>query len=438
MKNNQNSSNPQTKHVAVIGAGIVGVNCALELQSLGFQVTLIDPEGIGEGCSKGNAGHFATEQVFPLAEVNLLWQFPKLLLDPLGPMALSPRYFVKALPWFWQFMTNMLASKRARNTAALQALNKNAIAYYQPLLRAANAEHLLTCNGSLLVFESSNRQDAVAMLEKYQQAGVAVKLLDREQTLLLEPNLSKKINFALYFTEVAHTANPYEICQVLAAQAKQLGMTFLAAKVSHIHYGDDKINLEFCPQHMAQQSSALSEQSFDHLVIATGAWSQSLLAQLGYKLPIEAERGYSLDLSPTTKDSLTRPVASAERKFIITPMAHGLRLAGTVEFAGLKQKANMKRAHMLYKNALHLLDDIPKLAQKNAAEQAGWLGCRPSLPDSLPVIGRAPNHPNIQFALGHQHLGLTLGAITGKLIGQELTNQRPDIDLQPYSISRFN
>ncbi len=423
----QQDNNP--KSVAVLGAGIIGINCALELQSLGFQVTLIDKSGIGEGCSKANAGHFATEQVFPLAEVSLLWQLPKLLLSPLGPMALSPTYFPKALPWFFKFITNMLTSKRAKNSQALRSLNQHAIEYYKPLLRAAKAEQLLTCKGSLLVFESENRQDAVKVFNLYRNAGIAVKLLDRAQTLLLEPNLSSSINYSLYFTDVAHTANPFEICQVLSEQAFQLGSKLLKAEVTAISTSNNEVEISYVADGINTTTK------FDKVVVATGAWSEPLLNQLGYKLPIEAERGYSLDLSDA---NLTRPIASAERKFIMTPMSHGLRLAGTVEFAGLSTPANMKRANTLYENAKHLLNDIPKFCHESAKEDQRWMGCRPSLPDSLPVLGQAPDHACVYFALGHQHLGLTLGAITGKLIGQVITAQKTDIDITPFSITRFN
>ena len=169
--------------IAVLGAGIIGVNCALALQQLGYQVTLIDKQGIGSGCSKGNAGHFATEQVFPLADPSLLKQMPKMLMDPLGPVSLSAKHMFKALPWFMQFFNNMRASKRAKNTAALKALNRNAIDYYKPILQTANASHLLVSNGSLLVFEKTTYDGVTAMYQQYLQAGIAVKLLSREQAL---------------------------------------------------------------------------------------------------------------------------------------------------------------------------------------------------------------------------------------------------------------
>ena len=423
------------KKIAVVGAGIVGVNCALALQMAGYQVTLIDKEGVGEGCSKGNAGHFATEQVFPLADPALLLQLPKMLCDPLGPVALSPMHFIKAIPWFMQFFNNMRKTKRTDNSAALKVLNNQAIEYYKPLLKAANAEHLLTTNGSLLVFEKTNYKQVEAIYKHYKEAGIAVDILDRIQVLALEPNLHPNIKHALYFTEVAHTADPLAICVVLAEYAKQLGMKFEQVCVETIEQTASG----------AVINKMTNKLEFDACVVATGAWSKNLLKQLGYNLPIEAERGYSLSLSLAENESnlLSRPVASAERKFIITPMDKVLRLSGTVEYAGLEAQANNKRADMLLKNAEFVLDKLPQqtvMNNKNHNEnnRERWMGCRPSLPDSLPVICQAPQHQNIFFALGHQHLGLTQGAITGKLISQLVSEQKPDIDLTPFCISRFN
>lgn len=430
--NEPDDTTADNKNIAVIGSGIIGVNCAVELQSLGFNVTLLDKNNVGEGCSKGNAGHFATEQVFPLAEFSLLWQLPKLLLDPLGPMAISPSYFVKAIPWFLKFIGNMTHKNRTKNSAAIKSLNKNAIAYYKTVLEAANAKHLLTTKGSLLVFEDTPLSNITKQYRHYHHAGVPVKLLDREQILALEPNLNEKIRHALYFTDVGHTLDPHEICLVLAKHAKKLGAVFKQFSVTDIEHNSFGIKI----------SDGKNELNFDQVVIATGAWSKQLLKQLNYKLPIEAERGYSLNLPNTDVNAeLSRPVASAERRFIMTPMAHGLRLAGTVEFAGLKKKANMKRADILYKHAKNMLINIPDFVENkdnNAKTGQKWLGFRPSLPDSLPVIGQAPNHANVYFALGHQHLGLTQGAITGKLIGQIITGQQTDIDISPFCISRFN
>lgn len=417
------------KRIAVIGAGIIGVNCALALQNEGFNVTLIDKNAIGEGCSKNNAGHFATEQVFPLADPSLLWQLPKMLLDPFGPISLAPKHLFNALPWFGRFFNNMRTKYRDNNILALKALNKNAIHYYLPLLKEAKANNLISIKGSLLVFEQTPLKRIQKIQLYYQQAGIAVKLLSKEQVHELEPNLHSNINYGLFFTEVAHTINPYQLTIALADLAKSKGAEYKQFEINSIKHKPNKITL----------SDGNTQLSFDKVVIATGAWSKSLCLQLGYYLPIEAERGYSLSVTDATlvvKNSLTRPVASAERKFIITPMANELRFAGTVEYAGLLAKPNYERAAMLYKNAQFILKNLPNNQKFNDANK--WMGCRPSLPDSLPVICQAPKQANVFFALGHQHLGLTQGAITGKLISQLVLMQKTEIDTKPFCISRFN
>lgn len=421
--------------VVVIGAGIIGINCALALQEQGYQVMLIDKKGIGEGCSKANAGHFASEQVFPLADPSMLMQLPKMLFDPLGPVALSPKHLLQSMPWFLKFFKNMLPNLRKKNTSALTLLNKNAIACYLPLLKAANAEHLLTQKGSLLVFEKTSIQAVKKIHKQYKNAGISVELLNKEKALTLEPNLKSTINYALFFTEVGHTFNPWVFSLALADYAKSLGVEYKKLTVESVSQKDGEVEVQ------TEQARVFA----DHCVIATGAWSKSLLNDLGYRLPIEAERGYSLTLaSEQTECLLSRPVASAERKFIITPMEKMLRLSGTVEYAGLNGKPNYQRADMLRKNAEFILTNLPS---EQKAEQDGtkingieskWLGCRPSLPDSLPVICQAPKHDRIFMALGHQHLGLTQGAITGKLIGQLISGQPTDIDTKPFCISRFN
>lgn len=425
----QDGNNKQ-QTIAVIGAGIIGINCALELQSLGYQVTLIDKEGIGLGCSKGNAGHFATEQVFPLAESSLLWQMPKLLLDPLGPVSLSATHFIKAIPWFMQFFNNMRPSLRVKNTIAIKALNKNAINHYTALLKEANIEHLITLQGSLLVFETTDRGKVDAMYQHYQSEGIGVKLLDRAETIKLEPNLSDNINYSLFFTDVAHTIDPLALSVALADFAKSKGMIFQQGAVTQVTQTETGVTVMTDTEVLV----------FDHCVVACGAWSKNLLKGLKYNLPIEAERGYSLSLPITGNETnpLSRPVASAERRFIITPMDKTLRLAGTVEYAGLHAQANNKRADMLKDNAAFILKSLPQEQAEPDIEQQRWMGCRPSLPDSLPVICQAPNHDKIFFALGHQHLGLTQGVVTGKLIGQLVSKQATEIDVSAFCISRFN
>lgn len=409
----------QKQKIAVIGAGVIGICTALQLQHAGFAVTLYDEKGLAQGCSKGNAGHFATEQVFPLAHPSLFKKLPAMLFNPLGPLRIDWRYMLKALPWFWQFIKNMPSAKYVAHTQALKALNEHAISAYERLLANYQLEHLITKKGSLLTFETTPLVDVQRTLAMYQAQGVKVKLLDAQQVRALEPNLSKKVTYALFFEDVAHSIDPHLLCIHLAEQFHQLAGRFCQRKVVSITPN----NSEFLVND--EQNS----HDYNKVVIAAGAWSNSLIKPLGYTTPLDTERGYHCMID--INHGLTRPVASAERNFIMTPMNQGLRVAGTVEFAGIDRKMNNKRALALLPHAQALLDS----QQLTAAST--WMGCRPSLPDSLPILGQSPNHNNLYFAFGHQHLGLTQGAVTAELITALCQNKAPYINLEPYSINRF-
>ena len=419
---NKEKQSTKSESAVVIGAGIIGICTALYLQKQGLKVTLMDANGIAQGCSKGNAGHFATEQVFPLADKSLLIQLPKMLLDPLGPFRIRWPYLLVAMPWFMRFVANMRLKKVSAHTKALRALNEQALSAFTPLLQEAKLEHMLIRQGSLLVFEKPIDISVHAQYQAFKQQGIDVELLNREQLHQLEPNLSDKTQCALWFKEVGHTYNPEELSTGLAEHFIARGGKFISHEVESVQ--PTKQGSEIW--HNGQIST------FDHTVIAAGAWSKKLLKPLNYNVPLAAERGYHLMVEE--HNQLSRPVASAERKFIMTPMSDGLRLAGTVEFASLNSRMNDRRAEVLLPHARQLLRDIK---QSDAKPLEKWMGSRPSLPDSLPVIGQAPNHRNLYFAFGHQHLGLTQAAITGKLISELITKQPSSLDISPFCISRF-
>ncbi|TQF71198.1 NAD(P)/FAD-dependent oxidoreductase [Pseudoalteromonas luteoviolacea] len=405
--------------IAVIGAGIVGLCNALQLQQQGYQVTLFDKHGIGEQCSKGNAGHFATEQVFPLADKSLLPKLPKMLLDRLSPLRIDWRYFTKAMPWLMRFCYNMLNSKYQRHTQALKTLNKDAINAYARLLGNSFEEHV-TLRGSLLTFEHGNMEEIRKLQNKFLNEGVKVDILNQEEIQALEPQLSIRIKYALLFTEVGHTADPLQLSLCVYNKFVASGGQFVQQQVTDITSSNQSWKLS------TQQTE---HDQFDKVILCTGAWSKRLCKQLGYKVPIEAERGYHNML---TAHALSRPVASADRQFIMTPMSTGLRLAGTVEFAGLETPPMYERAACLLEHAKSMLKDFEDVQQGEH-----WMGPRPSLPDSLPVICEAPDHPNVIFSFGHQHLGLTQAAISSELVANLVAKQPSAFDISPYSIARF-
>ena len=418
MENSQNVS----RSTVVIGAGIVGVAVAEQLQHRGHKVTLIDRDPPGRGCSYGNAGHFATDVVLPLANMKTILSVPKLLMDPLGPLSIRWGYLPKILPWLVRFGIAALPANVEKSCAHLRALNGRSIESYDRLLERTGLTELMTKRGALTVFERStsvrSNQSTVDLLRSY---GVEIEALSADAIRALEPALGDGVAGGLYFPRTAHTANPYRLVTALAEKFQQAGGELLRDEVTGLQRSDASVNVCL--------SSGRTMQA-DQLIIATGAWSKTLAAQLGYRVPLDTERGYHLML-PEAGCNLTRPLVSFERSFVMTPMEEGLRLAGTVELGGLQANPNFARADILFDHAQTLL---PGITNRGAQR---WMGFRPSLPDSLPVLGAAPDDRRISFAFGHQHLGLTQAAISAELLADQLEGKAPEIDLSPFSIKRF-
>ncbi|WP_417346858.1 NAD(P)/FAD-dependent oxidoreductase [Ferrimonas sp.] len=406
-----------SESILVIGGGVIGLSLAWELQSQGREVTVLERDEPGRGASFGNAGHFATEQVFPLADPALLPQIPSMLLDPLGPFRIRLRYLPRALPWMLRFLVNMTPGRRRRNQHALSAINDRAMADWRTLLASIGAQSLMSERGSLLVFESTELAEQQQMAANFGQAGVRVEWLDAQQLQELEPALSPSLTGGLLFPDTGHSVDPFAICQALVAALTKKGVHFVQGEAQSLDAGG-VVTLKGGGQLQA-----------DKVAVCAGAWSRPLAVQLGHRVPLDTERGYHLMVQADS--GLTRPVSSAERKFIVTPMAQGTRLAGTVEFAGLQAPMNPKRAEILLPHAKALLPEMTGLPGEP------WMGFRPSLPDSLPVLS-ASSSPRVYFSFGHQHLGLTQAATSARLVCALMLGHSPEVDLSPYRIDRFS
>ncbi len=413
----------------VIGAGVIGLVTACRLQQQGRQVLLLDSNGVGAGCSFGNAGHLATEQVFPLADPALLPKLPGFLLDPLGPLAIRPGYFWRALPFFYRFVRQMFKGTRQANTAALKVLLQDAIPAWQRLAKDAGCTDLLRYQGSLLVFEQSTLAQVELAAKGYRAHGVALSILTQKQLQQIYPGLSGTVRYAIRFEEVGHTLSPSLLNQRLYQWFLAMGGQFELQKVLAIEPA-------IAPSATAALQLTLATKQIEAktVVLCTGAYSKQLLKPLGYRLPLEAERGYHLMTSPASMPSI--PVASFDRKMIMTPMEHGLRLAGTVEFAGLTAFDNWQRAKLLRRHGEALWPELSSSISQVGPE-ACWSGLRPTLADSLPVISQS-HLPGLWLHFGHQHLGLTLAAVSTELLLKTMNGDSAAIQkAQPYRVTRF-
>ncbi|SMQ23086.1 D-amino-acid dehydrogenase [Pseudomonas helmanticensis] len=417
---------PNNAHdIAVVGAGIIGVSCALRLARQGLRVVVIDQQQPGHGASFGNAGHLATEQVFPIADVSILKRLPAMLMDPMGPLRLDWKYLPRALPWFTRLLLNLRSEPFGKTVAGLRALNESSLAAWQRLLADISRPDLLKVDGSLLVFEKPESRQAIAALQtRLHQQQVPVDFWQAAAVHETAPQLSERIQGGLFFPRTGHFIDPYRVVTELVEAAKASGVSFVKQQVQGGYVQEHGVSL-------ITGSGGFKAR---RVLIACGAHSAKLIAALtGKKVPLDTERGYHLML-PHEHNRLPFPVTSLERKFIMTPMSEGLRLAGTVEFAGLQKPPSMERAWQLHRLSQGLFRK--DLSADNATP---WMGFRPSLPDSLPVIDQVCDG-KVLLAFGHQHLGLTQAAVTAEMIVQMASPRSQPDDLpdhKPYTLDRF-
>jgi D-amino-acid dehydrogenase len=417
-----NQAKHASKDIAVIGAGIVGVCCALQLLRDGNKVTLIDRQGPGEGASYGNGAVLPTDSVVPVATPGILWKAPGMLLDPLGPLRLRWGYLPQLAPWLLRFVAASTTRRVEEISIALAALHRGSVEAFEPLLEMAGAGDMLRRSGWVCVYESEAGYRAAApTLELQRRRGVRLEVLGPEELRQLEPALAPIFPRAVFYPQVAHVVDNFRLDQVLAEAFQRHGGRILREEARGFELG------------AAGPRAVLTDhglRSFDTVIVAAGAWSKTLSGQLGSRPPLDTERGYHLHL-PTPGVLPRLPIYSYERAIVCTPLDTGLRLAGTVELGGLKAPPDWRRAEVL---ARHVGRWLPGLELGGATR---WMGFRPSMPDSLPVISASPRHANVFFAFGHGHCGLGLGARTGALIADLVAGRGPDLDMAPYRIDRF-
>ena len=411
-----------TRHIAVIGAGIVGTATACYLRRDGHEVTLIDPEPPGTMTSFGNAGAISSHACLPQTGPGAILHAPRWLLDPLGPLFIRWRHLPNLLPWLIRFVKAGWPEAMRRQMDAMAALHRSALDAHRELAAEAGTADLIRQNGSLAVYESTRAFAAAAGdRDAARERGFEVEELSAEELRQLEPGLAPIFRHATFFPKGAHTLDPGGLTAGLAEAFARGGGRVLAARVAGFDFAGDR---------PAAVRTARGQVAADGFVIAAGAWSNGLAEMLGERASLETERGYHLTLTDPGVET-RHPISFAERKFSATRMRMGLRLAGTAEFAGLDAPPNWRRVEPLRAHARKAFRDI------DAEGGSPWMGNRPATPDSLPVLGASLLHGNIWHAFGHGHLGLTAGPISGRHIADLVAGRPPAIDLAPYSIGRF-
>jgi D-amino-acid dehydrogenase len=421
------SAQESRKKIGVIGAGAIGICAASWLLHDGHDVVVIDPDGIGNGASFGNAGCLNSSSVVPMSLPGVVWKVPGWLLDPLGPLAIRPAYLPRLAPWLLRFLQASRTELVRGQVQALTGLLADAPGAYAPLVSNAGAQDLLRHNGHIVAYRARQdfENDSLAW-QLRRDAGIRFDVLHESELWQMEPEISRNYKLGVLLPDNAYTVNPQSLVRALGERFLRDGGRLSNAKVLDFNFAGSALQ------------SVLTDEGdllLDAVVVAAGAHSRPLAQKAGDDVMLDTERGYHVMI----KDPEAMPrhsILDAAGKFVATPMEHGLRLAGTVEFAGLQAVPDWRRADRLQVLGRRLFPGLQERYPE--ARLSRWMGFRPSMPDSLPVIGPARRSGDVIYAFGHGHIGLASAARTGRLVAELIGGRPPHLDIAPFSAQRFN
>lgn len=407
----------------MIGTGVVGTCSAAWLQREGHEIVFIDPREAGEACSFGNAGSLSPSACLPVGMPGMWKKVPRWLLDPEGPLVVRGNYLFHALPWLMRFVRHMSRAEVERIAAAMRGLLMPVFECYEPLLQRSGGTDLVRRTGCLYVYSSREAASQWQWgMELRRRLGVEMRDIGHDELAVLEPDLRGQFRFGQLAPDNGSTLDPSALVKSIYGQALKDGATHLRTRVEDFELSGGSVRSV-----LLDNGEALE---VDGVVLAAGAWSAGLAAKLGSKVPLESQRGYHVTL-PDSGVELSRTVMAVETNIMVNPMAMGLRLAGTVEFAGLEAAPNYRRAEALLAQGKRL---FPAL---RGEKHSYWMGHRPCLPDSMPVIGRAKRADNAWMGFGHGHVGMCGGATTGREIANLVAGRMSQVDLTPFRPDRF-
>lgn len=405
--------------VGIVGAGIVGVSTALWSQWRGHKTVVVDPNPPGSGASFGNACTLATYACMPVNDPSVFKNLPALLFSPNSPLSISYAHALKNPKWMLSFLANCTEKRSSEIAQHLANLLAHADAGLNPLIAEAGAEDLVVNSGQLSIWSTNKAaDDASASLTKRQALGVTLEDLSEAEARTLEPNLALPIKRAVFYPTARHIHDPQELIRRMHARFTSLGGHTVTEKLISSNAGPKSVALDL----------ENGKVEVGRLVVAAGALSNEIEGTDTQHLPLGTERGYHV-IYGTEGDRVSRPVGWAEGGFYASPMAQGLRIAGTVEITGKHKTASTNRTAYLRRRVGKMFTDLP-------APNSEWMGLRPTMPDALPVIGQSAASERIIHAFGHQHLGLTLGGITGRIVADLIEGRQPNIDISPLRPNR--
>lgn len=408
-----------TTEIAVIGAGVIGLAVAEALLAEGHEVTLIDPAPPGMGASYGNAGTIADYAVMPVGTPDVLRNLPSLLFDKDSPLAIRRAALASLAPWLLRFARQSLPAAAARNASAIAALVADACPRWEELASRIGGAQILQRRGCLYIYETAQGfQAAQADIAFRKTIGISAEMISPQALAAMEPTLPEVAGGATFFPKAVFLSDPGQMVQLLAEHVLAQA-TFVQAAATELHRNAGGVQIR----------GAGFQLQARKVVIAAGAHSRALARAAGDRVPLDTERGYHLEWDmPTPR--LSRPTCPTSRGFYLCPMQGRLRVAGTVELGGLTAPPSPHRLEKLAEGARAIFPDL-------GAPDRSWMGFRPSMPDSLPVIGRSAAGAEVIHAYGHGHIGLTLAPITASIVSDLVAGRPSAIDISAYRATRF-
>ena len=414
-------------HVTVIGAGVVGVATALCLVRDGFDITVIDRDGPGENCSFGNAGMICdSTSAMPLPSSQIVRDLPRMLMDRKSSLYIRWSYLPALMPWLLVFMKSARTRQRLDNARAFYALLDGAVASWERLVDGTQAAALIRKRGLAIVYETERGfASAAADRATLREFGAELTELNGAEVRQSEPQLSDAVTAATFLPRVNHTVNPYRLTRAVADSVVAAGGAVETASVTGIEVSDGRVRM---------LRTTAGDRKVDRLVVSAGAWSGRLAEMLGIRVLLDTERGYHT-VYHGTDSGLRLPLIHGEQGFGLNQMDEGLRIAGSVEMAGIDAPADYGRADILAERGRGILRDF---TPEPSTKITRWMGRRPTLPDYLPALGKVAGLQNTWFNFGHQHLGLTLAARCGEVMANLVAGRDPGLDLGAFRPDRFH
>lgn len=416
------ATRPAAEDAIVVGGGVVGICVALSLQRVGRSVRLLERSSPGAGASGHNGGAFSIGDCAPIAMPGVLRSVPHMLRDPLSPFAIRWRYLPRISPWLLRFVLAGRRTEVERIASAIAALMGAALPAYQVLIDGTDAQPLIKPGGLLYGFVTADSYAAAQYgLHLREREGLSFTVVDGDAIGDLDPLLAGRFKHGIYLPGAHHTPDPGEFTRALGRTFQERGGQIETTTVT---------GFATTGRTVKAVDTTSGPRAAGEVVLAAGAWSRRLASELGTRVPLDTERGYGVQV-PTAGNALRFPVISGDYHIALAPDPGGIRIVGTVELAGLRAPGRGDRATTIAAAARRI---FPEFVTEGAP---WWMSYRPSMPDSLPVIGRAPRYDNAYLAFGHGHKGLAQAAVTGRLIQELADGDASTLDLHPYRPERF-